>query len=351
MTSIASVPAGREVGASPRAASPWPWLVLCGLVVLSFVGSVFLGSTVVSPVELWTALRSDSGGVLVHIFWELRVPRALLGLLVGASLGLSGACLQGLLHNPLVEPGIGGVSAGAALGAVVALYTGLSPVAGLGLPVAGMMGALAAVWTVELIGGRTASTQGVLLGGLVLTTACNALVALVLNLSRNPMASLEIMFWLMGSLTDRSMDHVRWVLGPMLVGMALMLSCGRALRAWSLGADAASSLGIHARWLRLRVMLGSALAVGAAVSVSGSIGFVGLFVPHLIRPWVRADPARLLAASALGGALVLCWADVAVRLSARLLQGSEVKLGVMTALLGTVPLAILALKSRKGGLR
>jgi iron complex transport system permease protein len=305
----------------------------------------------VSPSELWQALRSDSATVLVHIFWELRVPRALLGLLIGASLGLSGACLQGLLHNPLVEPGIGGVSSGAALGAVVALYTGLSPVAGLGLPAAGMAGALVAVWMVELLGGRVASTQGVLLAGLILTTTCNALIALFLNLSPNPMASLEIVFWLLGSLTDRSMDHVRWALGPMLVGMALLLSCGRALRVWALGAEAASSLGVHPQWLRLRVMLGSALAVGAAVSVSGSIGFVGLFVPHLVRPWVRGDPARLLPASALGGALLLSWADVAVRFSAQFMQGSEVKLGVMTALLGTVPLALLAMRSRRGTLR
>jgi iron complex transport system permease protein len=328
---------------TPRS-SPLLWLVLSGLIGLTFVASVLVGSASVAPAELWTALHEEMPSTVARIFWELRVPRSLLGLLVGASLGLSGAALQELLHNPLMEPGVGGVSAGASLAAVVALYAGLSPLA---VPLSGMFGALAAVWLVETIAGRTGSTQSVLLAGLLITTGCNALIALALNLSPNPLASLEIVFWLLGSLTDRSMEHVSWVLGPMPLGAALLLSCGRKLRAWTLGEETAQSLGIGRRSLRLRVMVGSALAVGAAVSVSGSIGFVGLFVPHLMRPWVQSDPARLLPASALGGALVLSWADLAVRFGARLAHGSELKLGVMTALLGTPPLLVLALRSRR----
>ena len=320
------------------------WLGLSGLIALTFAASVLVGSAWLSPAELWTALSGDASSTLVRILWELRLPRALLGLLVGASLGLSGAALQGLLHNPLMEPGVGGVSAGASLAAVVALYAGLSPLA---VPLSGMIGALAAVWLVETIAGRTATAQSVLLAGLVITTGCNALIALALNLSPNPLASLEIVFWLLGSLTDRSMEHVSWVVAPMAVGGALLLSCGRALRAWTLGEETAHSLGIGRRSLRLRVMLGAALAVGAAVSVSGSIGFVGLFVPHLMRPWVQSDPARLLPASALGGALLLSWADVAVRLGARVMHGSELKLGVMTALLGAPPLLVFALRTRR----
>jgi iron complex transport system permease protein len=210
-----------------------------------------------------------------------------------------------------------------------------------------MIGALAAVWVVETIAGKTATAQSVLLAGLVITTGCNALIALALNLSPNPLASLEIVFWLLGSLADRSMEHVRWVVAPMAVGAALLLSCGPALRAWTLGEETAHSLGIGRRSLRLRVMLGAALAVGAAVSVSGTIGFVGLFVPHLMRPWVQSDPARLLPASALGGALLLSWADVAVRLGARVTHGGELKLGVMTALLGTPPLLLFAMRARR----
>jgi iron complex transport system permease protein len=328
----------------PRASPLLLWLVLLGLIAFTFVASVLLGSAWVAPGELWTALYGDPGSTVGRIFWELRVPRSVLGLLVGASLGLSGAALQELLHNPLMEPGVGGVSASASLAAVVALYAGLSPFA---VPLFGMVGALAAVWLVEAIAGRSGTNQSVLLAGLLITTGCNALIALALNISPNPLASLEVVFWLMGSLTDRSMEHVSWVLLPMPVGAALLLSCGRALRTWTLGEETAQSLGVDRRWLRMRVTVGSALAVGAAVSVSGSIGFVGLFVPHLMRPCVRWDPARLLPASALGGALLLSWADLCVRLGARVMHGVELKLGVMTALLGTPPLLVFALRSRR----
>jgi iron complex transport system permease protein len=195
--------------------------------------------------------------------------------------------------------------------------------------------------------GQEAGTQRVLLAGLVLTTGCNAGVALVLNLSPNPMASLELTFWLLGSLSDRSFLHLSWVAAPMVVGLALMLCSGRALRAWSLGPEAARSLGVHSAWLRWRILLGSALAVGAAVSVTGTIGFVGLFVPHLIRPRVRADAAWLLPTSALAGGVLLIWADAAVRASAPLLQGIELKIGVTTALLGTPGLFWYALRARR----
>ena len=320
------------------------WVALSALVALTFAASMLVGSAWVSPADMWSALRGDAASTVFRVVWELRLPRSLLGLLVGASLGLSGAALQGLLHNPLMEPGVGGVSAGASLAAVVALYAGLSPLV---VPLSGMFGALAAVWLVEAIAGRTGTAQSVLLAGLVITTGCTALIALALNLSPNPLASLEIVFWLLGSLTDRSMEHVGWVVAPMALGWALLLSCGRALRAWTLGEETAHSLGISRRSLRLRVMVGSALSVGAAVSVSGSIGFVGLFVPHLMRPWVQSDPGRLLPASALGGALLLSWADLAVRLGARLTHGAELKLGVMTALLGTPPLLVFALRTRR----
>lgn len=323
--------------------------VLSALTAGSVALSVLIGSAAVPPLELLRAASGDDGqAVLARVFWELRVPRAALGAMVGASLGLSGAAMQGLMHNPLVEPGIGGVSAGAALGAVVAIYSGLSSASGLFTPIAGMAGALLAIAAVALIGGRSVAPEAVLLAGFVVTTGCNALIALALNMSPNPFASHEIIFWLLGSLADRSAGQLRAVAAPMALGAGLLLSCGGGLRAWSLGSAAAASLGVKPGGLRLRLLLGSALSVGAAVSVSGTIGFVGLFVPHVLRPLVHGDPARLLWASALGGALALTWADLLARLSGRALAGGELKLGVVTALLGTPPLLLLALRARRG---
>ncbi len=336
------------MSARPGRTSLALFAVLSALAAGSFALSVLVGSAAVPPLELLRALAGDGQGVLARIFWELRVPRAALGAMVGASLGLSGAAMQGLMHNPLVEPGVGGVSGGAALGAVVALYSGLSTASGILTPIAGMAGALLAIAVIAVIGGRSAAPEGVLLAGFVVTTGCNALIALALNLSPNPLASHEIIFWLLGSLADRSADQLRAVAGPMALGTALLLSCGPGLRAWSLGSAAAASLGVRPGALRLRLLLGSALSVGAAVSVSGTIGFVGLFVPHLLRPMVQGDPSRLLWASALGGALALTWADLLARLSGRVLAGGELKLGVVTALVGTPPLLLLALRARRG---
>jgi iron complex transport system permease protein len=324
------------------------FLALAALIAATFVLSVAVGSASVNPLALWRSLAAGDQPILARIFWELRVPRAALGLMVGACLGLSGAAMQGMMHNPLVEPGIGGVSAGAALGAVVAIYSGLADRSGLAAPLAGMTGALLAVAAIAVVGGRGVSPESVLLAGFVVTTGCNALIALALNLSENPLASREIVFWLLGSLADRSAAQMRAVAAPMALGAVLLLSCGGALRAWTLGQGAAESLGVRPAALRLRLLFGSALSVGAAVSVSGTIGFVGLFVPHLLRPLVHGDPARLLWASALGGALALTWADVLARLSARVLAGGELKLGVVTALLGTPPLLFLALRARRG---
>lgn len=321
--------------------------ILALLVAGTFALSVIVGSAAVRPWALWRALADGDRPLVARVFWELRVPRAALGLMVGACLGLAGAAMQGLMHNPLVEPGVGGVSGGAALGAVLAIYSGLVDLSGLAPQVAGVAGALLAVLLIEIVAGRGVTSEGALLAGFVVTTGCNALIALVLNLSPNPLASHEIIFWLLGSLADRSTDHVRAAAPPMILGALLLFSCGGALRAWTLGEEAAASLGVRPRLLRLRLMFGSALAVGAAVSVSGTVGFVGLFVPHVLRPRVHGDPARLLWASALGGALALSWADLLARLSGRVLNGGELKLGVVTALLGTPPLLLVALRARR----
>ncbi len=314
------------------AVPPWLLYTLLGsLLVVALYLAVAVGR---APLALLDTLQAAIGGednVATLVLTELRLPRALLGLLVGASLGLCGAALQGLLHNPLAEPGIIGVSGCAALGAVLAFYTGMAAAIPLALPAAGVLGAFIAVALVYALAGRQASTLAIILAGVALNAAAGAMTALVLNLAESPFAFLEIIFWQMGSLADRSWAHVGVALPFMLLGWVLILSVRRDLAALSLGEETAASLGVNLSWVRFAVIAGSAAAVGSAVAVSGVIGFVGLVVPHLLRPLVGYDPGRLLPASALAGAVLVLFADVAVRLVP---TGVELKLGVLTALIG-----------------
>jgi len=280
---------------------------------------------------------------------EIRLPRALLGLLVGASLGLTGAGLQGLLRNPLAEPGLIGASSGAALGAVLVFYSGLTLSAiGMGtvmlVPVGGIAGALLALAVLYLLAGRNPSIVTIILAGVAISAFTGALTSLSLNLAPSPYAALEIVFWMLGSLTDRSMLQVWFVLPFMSVGWLLVASTWRALDALSLGEDTAATLGFSMKSVTLRAILGTGLAVGAAVSVTGVIGFVGLVVPHLMRPLVGQRPASLLLPSAIGGAALVLAADLLVRLP---VDGPELKLGVVTALVGAPFFLWLILRTRR----
>jgi iron complex transport system permease protein len=250
---------------------------------------------------------------------------------VGATLGLSGAVLQGLTRNPLAEPGLLGVSSGAALGAVLAIYFGISAHFPAAQPLLGLVGALTAMALTFALG-RGGGTLALILAGAAVSALMGALIALALNLAPNPYAAYELSSWLMGSLTDRSWHQV-WLAGPfMLMGGALLLATGRSLDALSLGEVQAQSLGINLERLRLLALLGTALAVGAATAVSGVIGFIGLVAPHLMRTVVGHQPGRLLLPSALAGALLLLAADVATRV---IDLGPELRIGVFTGLLGT----------------
>ncbi len=266
------------------------------------------------------------------ILTEIRLPRTLLGLLIGGALGLAGAVLQGYLHNPLAEPGIIGISSGAGLGAVLAIHSGASAAFALALPLGGMLGALLATLLVLLLAGPRGGALTLILAGVAVSSLATALISLALNLSRNPFASVEIVFWLLGSLADRSMTHV-WLGAPfMIAGMLLMLRLGPDLDALSLGDEAAENLGIDLRRLQLTAITGAALSVGAATAVAGTIGFVGLVVPHVLRPLVGHQPSRLLPASLIGGAILVLTADIMLRL---LTPAGEIRLGVVTALMGT----------------
>lgn len=299
-------------------------LLVAGL----FVASLGVGYAPI-PASLWLSGNLDTN--LALILSEIRLPRALLGLLVGAALGLSGAALQGFLRNPLADAGLIGVSATASLGAVLVLYTGLAAGFALALPIGGLTGAALAVLLVYGLAGHDSSMLTLILAGVAVNSFASALTALALNLAPNPYAVLEIVFWLLGSLADRGMDQVALAAPFILFGCAALLTSGRALDALSLGEDTARSLGFSLPRLRLQVIGGTALAVGAAVAVTGSIGFVGLVVPHLLRPLVRHRPSALLGLSALGGAALLLAADIGVRL---IPTEVELKLGVVTALVG-----------------
>jgi iron complex transport system permease protein len=318
---------------------------LTALVGLLFVTSFFVGPSAVSPGAIWHALVTPDQSPSAIIVHEIRLPRTILAALVGATLGLAGATLQGLLRNPLAEPGIIGASSAAALGASLVLYFGLADIAIIALPIAGMTGALVAVALLFLLAGRDASPLALILAGVAISSFASALTALAINLASSAYAALEITFWLLGSLTDRSMTHVALAAPAMVVGWLLMLSGARPLSLLSLGEDTAASLGVSLVALRVRLVLGIALAVGAAVSVSGAIGFVGLIVPHLLRPYVGFEPGRLLGVSMLGGAALVLAADILVRL---LSSGIEIRLGVVTALVGAPFFLFLLVRLRRG---
>ena len=320
------------------------WLLLSTVVL--FAVSLLIGRVPLSLGAMFADAWQGRASPAALILLDLRLPRALLGVIVGASLGLAGAAMQGLLRNPLAEPGVMGVSGLAAFGAVLAFYTGLSASFPMALPLAGIVGAGVAVVLLYVLAGRDGSILALLLAGAAITSLSGALTALALNLSPNPYASFEIMTWLMGSLADRSMAHVWLALPPMALGWLLLVSAGPALDALTLGEETAQTLGFDLRWVRLRLIAGAALSVGAAVAVSGAIGFVGLVVPHLLRPLVGHQPRRLLLPSAFGAAMLVLGADIGVRL---IRIGPELQLGVLTALIGAPFFLALVLKLRREG--
>lgn len=304
---------------------------LGALVGMLFVTSLLIGTSWQPPGPALAALFGRGDPLLVLVMQELRLPRAILGAAVGASLGLAGAAMQGFLRNPLAEPGLIGTSGTAALGAVLAIQTGLAAAFPLGLPLAALAGAALSVGLVMGLAGPRGGALALILAGIAISALAGAATSLVLNLSPNPFAANEIVFWMMGSLVDRSMLHVRIAVPVMIAGAVILWPAARALRALSLGEDAAASMGVNLRALRLRLVLGTAALVGGATAVAGTVGFVGLVVPHLLRRAVGGDPGRLLGASALGGAAMVLAADIAVRV---ILPGRDLKLGVLTALIG-----------------
>lgn len=319
-------------------------IVMTVLVVLLALVSLGVGPVRMSPLTVLDTLFGGGSDVYRVIVQEIRLPRTILAVAIGAILGLSGAALQGLLRNPLASPSLFGAPQAAAFGAVLVIALGLADVRSYALPGAAIAMAFVSVFALLVVAGRNAGLLILILAGLAISSLAGAATALAMNLSSNPFVALEIAFWLLGSLEDRSFRHVMLALPFIAVGAVILMSQRNALRALSLGEETAQSLGVNVGALRLIVILGVAFGVGGAVAVTGSIGFIGLIAPHLMRPLVGYDPARLLVPSALAGSALLLAADIAVRI---IPSTSNIKVGVLTSLIGVPFFLYLIMRERR----
>lgn len=317
-------------------------LIAVVLLAIAAAASLFLGRVNISPAAILEGLFTADPNLAHLVVMELRLPRTVLAMLVGAALGLSGAVLQGLLRNPLAEPGLLGVSSGAALGAVVSIYFSLATAFSLATPLLGLAGALGAGALTFALG--RGGTLSLILAGSAVSGLMAAFLAMALNFAPNPYAAFEMSIWMLGSLSQKSWEHVL-LAGPFIVaGIAILATLGRAIDALALGEEQAASLGIDLDRTRLLALLGVGLAAGAATSVTGSIGFIGLIAPHLVRPFVGYQPSRTMLPSALFGAALLLLADIGTRV---LHTSSELRLGVITSLIGTPFFFWLVIRLRK----
>lgn len=310
-------------------------LIFAALLALAFPLSLLAGRVWLDPVSTPNAAL---------ILAELRLPRSLLAVVVGAGLGGAGAAMQGYLRNPLADPGLFGIAPGAALGAVIALWFGYTASPWL-LPMFALIGAGGAMALLAAIAGRTGGIALFTLAGLMVASLAGALTALAISMAPNAFAMSEIVLWLNGALTDRSWREV-WLSAPLIaVGVLLLWRCGNALDALTLGEPVARSLGINTSALLWLLIAGIGLTVGASVAVAGIIGFVGLIVPHLVRPFTDNRPSQLIVPSALAGALLVLMADSVVRI---LPLVTELRLGIALSLLGAPFFLWLLLRMRRG---
>jgi iron complex transport system permease protein len=317
-------------------------LILGGLITVASVLGILLGETVFDMAQMSQAFAMPGSGP-AEVLWQVRAPRVATALMVGAALGLSGAVMQGLLRNPLADPGVLGISASAALAAAAAIVLGAAAVPG-AVEIAALVGAGLAGSLLILFSTRVRSPEALILFGVAVSSFAGAATALIFNLSPSPIATAEVMSWLLGSVQNRSWIDVAWVTPAVLVAGALAVLAAPGLRMLSLGEETAGTSGLPMARLRLLALAATALATGAAVAVAGVIGFVGLAAPHLVRSAVRGDPGRLLLPSALAGGLMLVVADLLARMTP---TDQELKLGVFTALVGAPLFALIAWRAAR----
>lgn len=318
-------------------------LTLSAAGLLSLIVAIAIGPVSISLSEGRAALTGGGDPLIRTALLEVRLPRALAAFGVGAALGLSGAALQGLLRNPLADPGVLGVSAWASLGAVIAIYFNLALLSAFAIPVLAIGFALAATALLYGLGARGAAPVQLILVGVGLSSFGGALTALAMNLAPNPFSLSDMVNWLLGSVANRSWLDLGFAAPFWAIGLALTLLAAPGLRALSLGEETAASLGADLSRTRTLAIIGTALLTGASVAIAGVIGFVGIVAPHLVRPFVGHDPARLLIPSALAAGTALVLADIAVRLIA---FDQALKLGVAAALIGAPAFIWIAARSR-----
>ena len=317
-------------------------LVLLAAIGVAVAFAVAFGEVGLTTGQYEQALL-DPGSGPGEVLWQVRAPRAVCALMVGAALGLAGAVLQGLLRNPLADPGVLGVSATAALGAALAIVLGLAAIPG-AVEGAALTGAALAGGFLIVASSRLRSPEALILFGVALSSFAGALTALIFNLSPSPIATAEVMSWLLGSMQNRSWIDVAWVTPPVLIAGGCAVLATPGLRMLALGEETAATSGLPMARLRVLALIAAAIAAGAAVAVAGVIGFVGLAAPHLVRSAVRGDPGRLLLPSALAGGLMLVLADLLARLTP---TDQELKLGVFTALIGAPLFALIAWRAAR----
>lgn len=315
---------------------------LVAALIAAAAAGVLLGETAFSAAQ-WSRAFADPASAPGEVLWQVRAPRTATALLVGAALGLAGAVMQGLLRNPLADPGVLGVSATAAFAAAGAIVLGAASVPG-AVELSALAGGGFAGLLLMLFAARVRSPEALILFGVALSSFAGAATALIFNLSPSPIATAEVMSWLLGSVQNRSWIDVAWVTPALMVAAVLAAAAAPGLRMLSLGEETARTSGLPMARLRLLALLATAVAAGAAVAVAGVIGFVGLAAPHLVRAAVRGDPGRLLLPSALAGSLMLALADILTRVTP---TDQELKLGVFTALVGAPLFALIAWRAAR----
>ncbi len=317
-------------------------LMLALALAVALTVALALGEVGLSGAQYLQAFRDPGSGPGL-ILWQVRAPRAVCAVVVGAALGLSGALMQGLLRNPLAEPGVLGVSATASLGGALVLVAGAGMVTG-AVELAAMTGAGIGAAALVAFAARIRAPEALILFGVALSSFAGAATALIFNLSPSPIATAEVMAWLLGSVQNRGWGDVLWVSAALVPAGVLAGLSAPGLKALSLGDETARTLGLPLDRLRVLALIAASLAAGAAVASAGVIGFVGLVAPHLVRASVRADPGRVLIPSALAGGLILVVADLMTRITP---TDQELKLGVFTALVGAPLFALIAWRAAR----